>query len=147
MDLEEQRRKNNEIERNQLKLIGRFLEQKRKNFEYADTSLWLLENKNENDLVFISEKINDWHSKAKEENKKQFLEILLALFRIQSYCNSMQTINKNAVSEFVIESKNVKKLENEISLLKMEIINLKSKHEQEIRSLKSEIEFINSGNK
>lgn len=142
MDLEAKRKEQKEFEMNQNILISKYLENKRKNFEYADVSLNLLEKKNEEDLIVIGEKINQWYAKAKDENKNQFLEILMCLFRVQSYFVSIQTICKSSVSEFVEESKRVSKLESEIRSLKIEILNSKSKYEQEIESLKKELEFV-----
>ena len=140
MNLEENKRKAKELEMNQAKLISKYIEQQRKRFDYADTSHWILEDKNENDLIFISTTVNEWHGKAKEENKGIFLDILLALFRVQSYCTTMQTISKGAVANFVSEQKTNTSLESEIRLLKLEKIQLQN----EIKSLKQEIEFINS---
>lgn len=144
--LEEKKRANHQIEQNQIKLVSKFLEQQRKRFDYADTAHWILENKNETDLIFISEKVNEWHSMAKESNKAQFLEIIMALFRIQSYCNTIQTIAKGSVAEYSNEVKRSQKLENEVYHLKLEISNLKSKYESEIKSLNAQLEF-SSNNK
>lgn len=141
-ELEEKRKQQNELEKNQMKLISRYLEQQRKNFEYSDLAYSILETKNETDLIFISEKVNEWHDKAKAENKKQFLEIILALFRVQSYCVSIQTIAKGSVAELSDEIKRVKELESKLRTLEIEKINIQAKHEQEIKSLKQEIEFI-----
>lgn len=145
--LENKRRENNEIERNQIKLVSKFLEQQRKRFDYADTAHWILENKNESDLIFISEKVNEWHSMAKESNKAQFLDIIMALFRVQSYCTTIQTIAKGSVAEYSNEVKRSKQLENEIYNLKLELTNIKSKYEAEIKSLKNQLEFVNSNSK
>jgi hypothetical protein len=144
--LEEKKRANNQIEQNQIKLVSKFLEQQRKRFDYADTAHWILENKNETDLIFISEKVNEWHSMAKESNKAQFLEIILALFRIQSYCTTIQTIAKGSVAEYSNEVKRTQNLENEVYHLKLEITNLKAKYEAEIKSLNAQLEF-SSNNK
>ncbi|ASD51640.1 hypothetical protein [Flavobacterium phage FCOV-F18] len=141
-ELEEKRKQQNELEKNQIKLIYRYLEQQRKNFEYSDLAYSILETKNETDLIFIAEKINEWHDKAKAENKKQFLEIILALFRVQSYCVSIQTIAKGSVAELSDEIKRVKELESKLRTLEIEKINIQAKHEREIKSLKQEIEFI-----
>lgn len=137
--LEENRRKSKEIEQNQIKLISKYIYQQRKRFDYADTAHHILEDKNETDLIFISNTINEWHSKAKEENKGVFLEIILALFRVQSYCTTMQTICKGAVAKYVTEEKNLSRLESEIRLLKLELIS----KDNEIKKLNEEIEFIN----
>lgn len=139
--LEEKKRANNQIEQNQIKLVSKFLEQQRKRFDYADTAHWILENKNETDLIFISEKVNEWHSMAKESNKAQFLEIIIALFRVQSYCTTIQTIAKGSVAEYSNEVKRSQKLENEVYHLKLEISNLKAKYESEIKSLNAQLEF------
>ena len=83
---------------------------------------------------------------AKESNKAQFLEIILALFRIQSYCTTIQTIAKGSVAEYSNEVKRTQNLENEVYHLKLEISNLKAKYEAEIKSLNSQLEF-SSNNK
>lgn len=144
--LEEKKRANHQIEQNQIKLVSKFLEQQRKRFDYADTAHWILENKNETDLIFISEKVNEWHTIAKESNKAQFLDIIMALFRIQSYCSTIQTIAKGSVAEYSNEVKRSQKLENEVYHLKLEISNLKAKYESEIKSLNAQLEF-SSNNK
>lgn len=147
MNLEENRRKENEIERNQIKLVSQFFEQRRKKFDYADIAHWALENQKEIDLIYISESLTDWHQKAKESSKKQFLDMILAVFRIQSYCNAIETISKASVANYANECVRTKKLESELSNLKLELMNTSTKYEQEIKSLKSEIEFISSGNR
>jgi len=77
--LNKKRAENSEIERNQIKLVSKFLEQQRKRFDYADTAQWLLQNKNETDLIHISEKLNEWSGKAKPENQKQFDDLIITL--------------------------------------------------------------------
>lgn len=141
-DLDIARAKQNDLEKKQGRLVFKYLEQKRKKFEYADSAHFLLENKNEEDLIFLSEKISEWHEKAKKENKNLFLDVLMAVFRIQSYCTTLQTISKQSVSEYCVELDRCKRLESEMTELKLSNQNEKLILQNEIKKLNQEIEFI-----
>jgi hypothetical protein len=141
MSLEDKKSESRQKEINQIKLLSKYLENERKNFDYADTSHWILQDKNESDLILISEKLNEWHSKAKDENKKQFLELIITVFRVQSYCTTIETIAKGSVAKYSNEYKRNLQLESELSTTKNELILLKTKYENEIKKLKEQIGF------
>lgn len=129
------------VEMSQVKLFWDHVEDKRKHFDFADLMFHTLSTKNEEDLVFISDLVNQWHSKAKSENKKVFLEVILALFRIQSYSNQLETLNKQTVSNMWSEKKlnenTFMKLNNEKTKLNLELIDSR----KEIELLKKQIQF------
>jgi hypothetical protein len=141
MNLEDMKSESRQKEINQIKLLSKYLENERKNFDYADTAHWILQDKNESDLILISEKLNEWHSKAKDENKKQFLDLIMTVFRVQSYCTTMETIAKGSVAKYSNEYKRNLQLESELSTLKNELILLKTNYENEIKKLKEQIAF------
>ena len=143
-DLNKKRSEFGQNEMNHAKLVNKHFEKQRQRFEYADTAQWLLQNKNETDLIFISEKLAEWSEKAKPENRKQFDDLILTLFRIQSYCVNLETTCKASVAEFVSESKKVIHLESEIRKLKIENLNEVSKLKLELENVKKELEFVNS---
>lgn len=141
-ELNERRKKEGEAERQSIGLVTKFLEKQRERFDYADTAHFILQNKNEMDLIFVSEKLGEWHTKAKEGNKKVFLEMIMTLFRIQSYCTTMETISKGSVAEYVREVKRVSYLEGEINLMKLQHRKEIQSIKQELENAKKEIEFI-----
>lgn len=145
--MEDLNKKRNEFglnEMNHMKLVKKHFEKQRQRFEYADTAQWIRQDKNETDLIYVSEKLAEWSEKAKPENRKQFEDLILSLFRIQSYCVNLETTCKASVAEFVSESKKVSYLESEIRRLKVENLNEVSKLKIELENVKKEIEFINS---
>lgn len=141
MSLEDKKNESRQKEINQIKLLSKYLENERKNFDYADTSHWILQDKNESDLILISEKLNEWHSKAKDENKKQFLDLIMTVFRVQSYCTTMETIAKGSVAKLNFSEKRNKQLEFEKRTYEDRILLLKKTYEDEIKKLKEQIGF------
>ena len=133
VELENKRSSNALMEKAQLGLMKKFIEKQRENFEYADTSQFLLQNKNEDDIMLIMNQIVEWSKVAKEENKKVFNELFLAILRIQQYVETLQTLNKHSVAKYVRE---VEVSSNTASAAYGE----KLKHEQEIQQLKKDLE-------
>lgn len=135
MDLNEERKSNQDFELARSKLFSKFLNQQRKNFDYADVSMWLLQDKNETDIIFLGERLDEWKSKAKpESNQLQVLtDMMMALFRIQAYSFNLETINKQSVAELIKERERCKSAESETHRQKL-------KHLKEISSLKLELE-------
>jgi hypothetical protein len=132
-----------EIERQQTKLHIKYLEQRRKQFDYADTAQWILEDKNQSDLIELGDKLSEWSSKAKDSNKKQFEELILTLFRVQAYCTNLETLSKQSVAIYIQERKINERLESELRLSKLEFIKETSKLKTELDNVKKELEFIN----
>jgi hypothetical protein len=120
------------------------LKQNRKYFEYADAYQGLLEEQKEDDLLILQNTFIEWITKMpKDDNRLKELNLLLrSIWRIQSYCGTLETICRAAIVKTVQLEKNVVRLESEKRLLELEMINLKSKHEIEKNSLEKEIEFI-----
>jgi hypothetical protein len=143
-ELKEKRNQFAESEKSQLNLHTKYHNEVRKRFDYADTAQWIAQDKNESDLIFISEKLSDWYAKAKDKPDmiKLLNEMIGALFRVQSYVNHLETISKQSVALYVTETKNNAALLSEKKLLEYEILNLTAKHKKELESAKKEIEFL-----
>jgi len=141
-ELENKRSQNALIEKAQIACMSRFLEKERERFDYADTSQYLLQDKNETDILLLMDKIVEWSKKAKEENKKMFTELFLAILRIQSYVSNLETLNKQSVAKYIGEvqvSKNTASIAFADKLkYESEILKLKNT----IESLGKEIEFL-----
>lgn len=147
-ELEKKRSDFVEVEKANIKSQKQYFEQIRKRFDYADTSQWIAEDKNQTDLIFITEKFSEWYAKAtdKPEMLKLLNQMLETLFRVQSYINHIETVSKHSVALYTTESKANEKLLSEKKLLEYEIINMTAKHQKELESAKKEIEFITSNN-
>lgn len=145
MNLQSQRENEKLIENKQNDLLVKFLKQKRDRFDYADTSQWIAQEQNENDLLLISDSLTNWHSKAKNESQKKELYLLLqSIWRNSSYCVNLETICKSAVSKYInVENRN-DQLVKEKRIIEIELIQTKDKLNAEIDKLKKEIEFINN---
>lgn len=144
MDILEVKKKEfQEMENSQITLISRYLEQQRKRFEYSDSYHWVLQDKNESDLIFISEKLSEFQSKVKKDgdNYKLFNELILALLRIQSYCVNMETVAKESVAKMVSEFKTNERLNSEIRKNNLINSNEINKLKKELENAKKEIEF------
>lgn len=120
------------------------LKRQRKYFEYADASQYLLEQKKDDDLLILQNAFVEWLEKMKKDDvrSKELNLLLRSIWRIQSYCGTLETICKASVSKFVQFEKNIDRLESEKRLLELEIKQIKSKHELEKNSLEKEIEFL-----
>lgn len=147
MDLNQERKSNQDLELARSKLMSKFLKNQRKSFEYADISMWLLQDKNETDIIFLGEKLDDWKSKAKPESEqlKVLSEMMMTLFRIQSYCFNMETINKASVAELVLERERRKDSESESHRLKLLHLKEISSLKIELENAKKQIEFHENG--
>lgn len=120
------------------------LKQERKYFEYADASQYLLEQQKDDDLLILQNAFIEWLGKIKvEDPRRKEMDLLLrSIWRIQSYCGTLETICRAAVVKFVQFEKNIERLKSENRLLELEIKQMKAKHELEKNSLEKEIEFI-----
>ena len=146
-DFENKRRDFGEFEKQQSKLHIKFLEQRRKRFDYADTAQWILEDKNQSDLIELGDKVSEWMERAKDSNKKQFEGFILTLFRVQSYCTNLETLSKQSVAIYIEERKINERLESELKIAKLELIRETSKLKSELENVKKELEFINNTSK
>lgn len=130
-------------EKSQAKIQAQFIKQQRKYFEYADMSQYLLESQKEDDLLLVQEAFMSWinNSKIESKRKNELTLLLQGMWRIQSYCGTIETICKASVSNLVQKENEIKVLNSEISLLKLHAMQDKSKYESEITSLKAQLEF------
>jgi len=143
MSIEQEKRENQALERLQAKLYTERMKSDRKYFQYADVSQSLLETQKEDDLHLLQESFMKWIvSMKKDDTRKDELTLLLkSIWRIQSYCGSLETVCKSATVSVHSNLETIKRIESEKRLLELEIQQLKIQHEQAIKSLKAEIEF------
>jgi hypothetical protein len=128
-------------EKEQMKILARVLEVERRRFEYADTAQWMLDDKNNTDILLISERLTEWEGKAKAENKKTFTELQIALLRIANYCNQLETLNKASVSKYVSEVEKNNNLKSEMRVTELKLIQRIKELEKELSYAKKENEF------
>lgn len=146
-NFDNKKREFSDLERQQTKLHVQYLEQRRKRFDYADTAQWILEDKNQSDLIYLGEKLSEWSGKAKEGNKKQFEDLIVTLFGVQSYCTNLENLCKQSVSLYATERKTNERLQSELRLLKLESDSKIMKLEKLVQDGKKELEFINKTSK
>lgn len=144
--MKDERREFGETEKQQLAFYNKILKERRKNFEQADTQLWLVQHQNQNDMLQLVDSLSEWQSKVKPENAnyKVFESNILAVMRIESYCKQLETTSKAAIAEFISERKITERLQSEKRIMMFD-------YEKQIESLKKEldgknkeIDFINS---
>lgn len=147
-ELNEKKESNKLLEISQSKLMFDFLKKKHKRFEFADISQRLAFEKKGEDFLFLGEALTRWHNNSKkEEQQKELLGLVQSLWRIDAYCQNIEIIVQQSVAEYVTVEKRNSELVSEKRFLELQIIQLKSKYEIEIKSLKSEIEFLNKDGK
>jgi hypothetical protein len=137
--LKDKRSQNALIEKAQVGLMLQFWEKERQRFDYADTAQYILQEKNELDIMLIMDKLVEWTKVAKDENKKMFTDLFLAILRIQNYVSNLETLNKHSVAKYI----------GEVQISKNTASNAyseKLKYEQEIYKLNKEIESLKKEN-
>lgn len=144
-----ERQKNSEIIKDNalLKYQLELIKSKRESFEFADKSQQLLYEKNNEDLLLLSDQLTNWLSKVKKEDSryKDMEHLLFSVWRISNYIQTLETISKSAVSELVIEKKRADFLASENHLMKLKSMNDNQNNEALVKSLRAEIEFLNDG--
>lgn len=146
MSLEKQREEKRVLEQSQARLHFEFAKRERERFDFADTSQWLAFDKKEEDFAILLDKFIGWIEVMKDgDNRKtELTEMVKSIFRLQGYCSNLETITQTAVSKYSSFEKQIKESKSEKRLLELELIQMKAKHDSEIKSLKSEIEFTSS---
>ena len=121
-----------------------YIKQQGKYFEYADVSQQLLEQKKEDDMLLLQDAFVEWITKLKKEDsrKKDLTRLLQCLWRIQSYCGTLETVCKSAVLRVVELNKGIERLESEKRTLSIELLTLKQNYKNEKNILEKEIEFL-----
>lgn len=143
--LDNQRKEYSETDKAQLKLIGKFFEQRRERFESADTHLWMSQNQNSNDLLFITNSFFEWQKGLEPTSKKsKVLENMIqTMFRIESYCRQAETVSKASVSEYIEERKVNTRLESDIKTLKLKLIKMEAEFKTKLEAKNKEIDVKN----
>lgn len=134
----------NQEEKQQSKLLVNYIRQERKYFEYADVSQYLLEEQKDDDLLLLQSSLMDWIEKLKQEDprKNELTLLLKSVWRIQSYCGTLETVCRASTVKVVELERRVNHLKSEVKLSKLENIQEKSRYDKELKSLKSENEFL-----
>ena len=144
-----ERQKNSEVLKDNalLKYQLELIKSKRESFEFADKSQQLLYEKNNEDLLLLSDQLTNWLSKVKKEDSRynDMEQLLFSVWRISNYIQTLETISKSAVSELVIEKKRADFLASENHLMKLKSMNDNQNHEALVKSLRAEIQFLNDG--
>jgi len=145
--MREKRSENALIEKAQVRLMVEYIERERKRFEFADTSLYILKDKNEIDIMLIMNQIVEWSKKAKNVEQKNLLtELFLAILRVQNYVQNLETLNQHSVAKYVTQ---MELSNNTLSSHAREVLKYKVKIkelEKELENAKKEIEFIERNN-
>lgn len=131
-------------EKSQAKWHTEYLKQQRKYFEYADTTQYLLEQKKEDDLLLLQDSFVEWITNLKKDDirKKNLTLLLQSIWRIQSYCGTLETVCKSSVVRVVELNKTIERIESEKRILELEIKQITAKHEIKKNSLEAEVKFL-----
>lgn len=127
----------------QANLLLKFIEQKRKDWSFADLSEQLAYDKNIEDILLISNSLFEWSEKAPPDKKSKLEDLFLGTLRINSYCTHLEVVVKKAVSELSNERKSSDRMSSEKRILQLE----KKELENEIEKLKKQIEFSSPNNR
>lgn len=147
-DIEQKKEFQSQLENAAAGLYFGFLKNKRDSFEFSDVAQILAKDKNDEDLLFVCDAFTKWHNNSKKEaQKKELLSLLQGVWRVSSYCINLETITKQSVSKYVdIEKRNMQ-LVSEKRTIELKNLQQIEKLENEIKSLKAELEFVSSGNR
>jgi len=147
-DIEQKKEFQSQLENAAAGLYFGFLKNKRDSFEFSDVAQILAKDKNDEDLLFVCDAFTKWHNNSKKEDqKKELLSLLQGVWRVSSYCINLETITKQSVSKYVdIEKRNMQ-LVSEKRTIELKNLQQIEKLENEIKSLKAELEFVSSGNR
>lgn len=128
-DLNEKRKEHRLLERAQLNFFIKHEKEKQKEFAQMSATESMLDFQYQTDYTMLFELFLNWLKKAKNDEQKKIINTSLkALMRMQSYCDTLQTVSKRATidlnderhitSRMVIK---VSELEKQITTLKREI--------------------------
>lgn len=137
------RAENSFVERARANLMQRLWNEERERFAFAENSQALLKDKNALDTMLILDALEGWHSKAPKEKKKVYLELFLAILRIQNYTDNLETLNQHAVAKYVTEVNLSKRSLSAAHAEKLKLQLQVNAQLKEIDALKKEIEFLN----
>tara|TARA_R100000541_G_scaffold58572_1_gene69982 strand:+ start:206 stop:661 length:456 start_codon:yes stop_codon:yes gene_type:complete len=136
------------IERSQSKLLVDYLKQQDEFWEFQGLSEQIAFDKNQNDMILLSSQISEWIEKSKNEDQKKLLtEMFLKSIRISGYVFHLETISKHSISLYRQELANNKRLLSEKRSVELKYNQFEKESNEQIKTLKKEIEFISSANK
>ena len=144
--MNDKRSQNALIEKAQTRLVIEFMERERKRFEFAETSQFILKDKNDTDIMLLMDKIVEWNKKAKPEQQKLLTELFLAILRIQDYTQNLETLNQHTVAKYVTQQELSRSTLSSHASEKLKLELRIKQLETELSNAKKEIEFI-QGNK
>ena len=132
------------IERSQAKLLVDYLKQQDDFWEFQGLSEQIAFDKNQSDMILLSEQLHEWYSKAKNDEQKKILENLyIKIISISGYVMHLETVSKQSIRLFRDEQKKADRYLSEKKTLEHRLILLEKEKDNEIKKLKDEIEFIN----
>jgi len=118
-----------------------YIVSKRNNFTFIDLAHELAYEKNQEDLLILNNTLSEWIIKSdKQSSKDKIQDLLFGVWRISSFVTFFETVVKQSVTKLHSLRNENNKMENEIKLLGYKI----NQKDNEINSLKQEIEFIKS---
>lgn len=136
-ELNKKRKEYGDLEKSQMNLFKKLEIEKQQRFDNALTSESLLHIQFLNDLQINSDKLTEWHGKAKnDDQRKQLLSMIKALWRVQTYTETLKTLSKKATAEYLTERsmhrramQTILDLKNENKALKAEIEHYEDERE------------------
>ena len=132
------------IERSQAKLLIDYLKQQDEFWEFQGLSEQIAFDKNQSDMILLSEQLHEWYSKAKNDEQKKILENLyIKIISISGYVMHLETVSKQSVRLFRDEQRKADRYLSEKKTLEHRLILMEKEKDNEIKKLKDEIEFIN----
>lgn len=132
------------IERSQAKLLVDYLKQQDEFWEFQGLSEQIAFDKNQSDMVLLSEQLHEWYTKAKNDEQKKILENLyIKIISISGYVMHLETVSKQSIRLFRDEQRKADRYLSEKKTLERRLILMEKEKDNEIKKLKDEIEFIN----
>lgn len=132
------------IERSQAKLLVDYLKQQDEFWEFQGLSEQIAFDKNQSDMILLSEQLHEWYSKAKNDEQKKILENLyIKIISISGYVMHLETVSKQSIRLFRDEQRKSDRYLSEKKTLERRLILMEKEKDNEIKKLKDEIEFIN----
>lgn len=127
------------------------LNKERQDFNIAETQMWLTQNQNLQDLLFVCSNLDEWMSVFKEKDPDNYKlnpkwivlnDTVSAYTRIDSYCRNLETSNNAAIVNFLSKERDLEQLKNQMYREKLQVQLLEKKYQQKIKELEEEVKFI-----
>lgn len=129
------------IDRSQSKLLVEFLKQQDEFWEFQGLAEQVAFDKNQSDMLLVSNQIYEWSLKAKDENKKLFEDLYLKSIRISGYVFHLETVSKQSIRLYRDEIKQNKRLLSEKKGIELKFRQMELEKNAEIENLKKQLEF------